>query len=139
MFANLLRQLMLEKRVTASDLARQVWGTTTDYRGYVVAKGRDRIGHYLAGTSFPEKENLQKIAKALGVPFEKLEKAQPAPPVRQARNPKDLEVVVYQSGPKAGQACLSISKVDVSLKTAMTIMDLIKADQAKSDTKKKKR
>jgi transcriptional regulator with XRE-family HTH domain len=64
--------------MSSSDLARQVWGTTTDKRGYTVARNRDRIGHYLAGTSYPEAENLQRLADALHVPVETLAIERPA-------------------------------------------------------------
>lgn len=128
MFANLLRELMLEKRITASELARKVWGTTKDYRGYTVAKNRDRIGHYLSGKSYPEKDNLQKIAKALGVPFERLAATQPIPSVREARSPKDIELIVHATGPLKGAASLSLHKVDLTLANAMKIMELLKED-----------
>lgn len=126
-FAEVLRTLMLEKRITASELARKVWGTMKDYRGYEVARNRDRVGHYLSGKSFPEKENLQKIAKALGVPFEKLAASQPAPTVRDTRK-KDIEFVVHTSGPHMGEALLSLNKITVSLKSAMQIMEIVKGD-----------
>jgi transcriptional regulator with XRE-family HTH domain len=64
--------MMKKLGMSSSELARQVWGTTTDKRGYTVARNRDRIGHYLAGTSYPEAENLAKLAAALGVPVETL-------------------------------------------------------------------
>jgi hypothetical protein len=52
--------------ITSSELARRVWGSAKPPdRG---ARNRDRISHYLRGTSYPTPENLRKIAKALGVP-----------------------------------------------------------------------
>jgi transcriptional regulator with XRE-family HTH domain len=71
-FAEALRAAMLRKDISASDLAREVWGTTRDKRGYEVARNRDRIGHYLNGTSYPEPANLELLAKALDVPVEEL-------------------------------------------------------------------
>lgn len=61
---------MQTKKLSASELARQIWGTTKDKRGYDVARNRDRIGHYLAGTSYPEPVNLEAIARVLDVPVE---------------------------------------------------------------------
>lgn len=58
--------------MSASELARQIWGSTTDKRGYSVARNRDRIGHYLNATSYPEPANLDAMAQALGVPVEAL-------------------------------------------------------------------
>jgi len=65
-FANKLRNAMAERKMSASDLARAIWGDTTDSRGYKVAKNRDRIGAYLAGTGYPSKETLRKLCEVLG-------------------------------------------------------------------------
>lgn len=135
MFANKLRELMLEKRITASELARKVWGTTKDNRGYEVARNRDRIGHYLSGKSYPERENLNKIAKVLGVTFEELASTLPAPVVREARSPKDIELVVHATGPLKGAACLSLTKVDLTLENAMSIMKIVQNDAIYKESK----
>ena len=71
-FAKTLQACMQQAGLNNSDLARCVWGTTTDNRGITVARNRDRIGRYLAGTSYPNPGNLWKIAGALGVPLEHL-------------------------------------------------------------------
>ena len=63
--------------MNASDVARRVWGTTKDRRGYDVARNRDRIGHYLNGTSYPEPDNLAKLAEALDLPIEDLQIEKP--------------------------------------------------------------
>jgi transcriptional regulator with XRE-family HTH domain len=69
-FAERLADAMRRSNVSASEVARRVWGTTKDRRGYDVARNRDRIGHYLSGKSYPEPENLAKLAEALGVTVE---------------------------------------------------------------------
>lgn len=66
-FARRLHILMVERGLSQSDLAREIWGGAEDRRGYKVAKNRDRISAYLRGTALPEAENLALIAKALGV------------------------------------------------------------------------
>lgn len=71
-FARRLHKLMLDRGMSQSDLARKVWGKTTDGRGYDVAKNRDRISVYLRGQSYPDPVNLSKMADALGVPVEEL-------------------------------------------------------------------
>jgi transcriptional regulator with XRE-family HTH domain len=71
-FAATLRAAMRVNGFSKSELARRVWGTTKDTRGYDVARNRDRIGHYLNGTSYPEPDNLVKLAEALGVAPEQL-------------------------------------------------------------------
>jgi transcriptional regulator with XRE-family HTH domain len=50
-----------------SETARQVWGETTDSRGYTVAKNRDRISAYENGKSTPGRDYLDLIAKVFGV------------------------------------------------------------------------
>ena len=71
-FAAVLSAAMIKAGITPSEAARRVWGTAKDKRGYVVARNRDRIGHYLTGTSYPNDENLHKLADVLGVPVDTL-------------------------------------------------------------------
>lgn len=63
---------MNKKGMSASDVAREIWGDTTDRRGYSVAKNRDKIGLYLAATAYPDDETMNSIARALDVPVEEL-------------------------------------------------------------------
>jgi transcriptional regulator with XRE-family HTH domain len=67
-FAAALKAAMARQGLNASQLAARIWGTIKDKRGYAVARGRDRIGHYLRGTSHPDPANLIRLAAALGVP-----------------------------------------------------------------------
>ena len=55
-----------------SDLAREIWGTVEDARGYTVARNRDRISAYERGKATPERANLDALAQALGLPPEEL-------------------------------------------------------------------
>jgi len=71
-FAEQLAAAMKEQGLNASEVARRIWGTKKDRRNYDVARNRDRIGHYLSGRSYPEPENLRKLAEALGIPVEQL-------------------------------------------------------------------
>ena len=64
---------MLKQKLNASDVARRIWGPTKDKRGYEVARNRDRIGHYLNGTSYPEPDNLVELANVLKLPVEDLQ------------------------------------------------------------------
>ena len=66
-FARRLHQAMTAKRLSQSDLARKIWGSTTDKRGYNVAKNRDRISTYLRGEALPDTRNMQALADALGM------------------------------------------------------------------------
>lgn len=71
-FARRLHTAMTAKGLTNSDLARLVWGETTDKKGYTVARNRDRISVYLRAEALPEPATLEKIAAALGLTKEDL-------------------------------------------------------------------
>lgn len=71
-FARKLHEAIVSRGMSPSDLAAEVWGRTTDARGYSVAKGRDRISVYLQGKSVPDPKNLLKIATVLGMKVEDL-------------------------------------------------------------------
>lgn len=80
---------MAKGGLTSSEVARRMWGTSTDKRGYETARNRDSLKHYLAGTRCPDPENLIRLADAIGVPAEELSVDLPtvknpfAPTVRQ--------------------------------------------------------
>jgi transcriptional regulator with XRE-family HTH domain len=99
-FAETLYAAMEAAGMTKSELAAQIWGRTKDARGYDVAKGRDRVGHYLNGTSYPEPANLELIAKALAIPGESLTverpTGSPAPRTRSASTTLQLLTVADQ-------------------------------------------
>ena len=71
-FARRLHQLMVQKNLSQSDLAKKIWGTRTDKRGYQVARNRDRISVYLKGNTIPDTKSIARIADALGVPAAEL-------------------------------------------------------------------
>jgi transcriptional regulator with XRE-family HTH domain len=70
--AKRLRQLMAERDMTQSDVAAEIWGRHVSSEGKTVAKGRDRLSVWCAGRNFPDRENLQKLAKALKVKVSEL-------------------------------------------------------------------
>lgn len=71
-FARRLYERMVDKGMNQAALARAVWGTQTDRRGYTVPRNRDRISSYLAGRGMPDPVNLKKIADILGTQPEDL-------------------------------------------------------------------
>ena len=80
LFADVLMGHMLDANaMRQSELARRMWGEVPNRRGNMVARGRDRIGHYLRGTSYPNPANLQKIADVFGVPVAELASARRPP------------------------------------------------------------
>jgi hypothetical protein len=72
-FADKVRDAMNRKGLSASDVARLVWGSTKDARGTVVARNRDRMGAYLAGVSLPDPTNLEALGQVLDIPVAELE------------------------------------------------------------------
>lgn len=71
-FGDRLQRIMTEKRMTASDVARGVWGTMTDERGYTVPRNRQAIGRYIRGESYPTYATKQLLCEALGVSYSQL-------------------------------------------------------------------
>lgn len=105
---NLVRG-MIAKNMTASDVARAMWGEKKNALGNKVAKGRDRMTHYLSGGTYPNEVNVAKLAEILGLGKEDLamepEKAKrpstTVPPdktsgtTRQDTHPEDASTPMY--------------------------------------------
>jgi transcriptional regulator with XRE-family HTH domain len=72
-FSDKLKQLMEQQELTQSALAAKIWGRRMTDEGIDVARGRDRISVWASGLKSPTKEQLQMLAKALGVPSSDLE------------------------------------------------------------------
>lgn len=72
-FAERLQRIMTEKNLSQSDVARLVWGTMTDERGYTVARNRQVLGKYLSGTVEPRQRTLRRMAEVLDVPIANLD------------------------------------------------------------------
>lgn len=58
---------MAARGFNRSDVARAIWGTVPDNRGYDVARNRDRIGAYLRGSSYPSLDTKYELAKVFDV------------------------------------------------------------------------
>jgi hypothetical protein len=131
-FVTALRGAMLKHNLSASEVARRVWGTNKDARGYDVAKNRDRIGHYLAGVSYPEPENLQKLATAVDLPVEALAIANRPRPI--PRDPRGVamatppKTVQLQFTPDLKTATLVIHRT-VRAQLALKIIEMLQEDE----------
>jgi transcriptional regulator with XRE-family HTH domain len=66
-FAKTLKRLMAERELTQSGLAERIWGRYVNSEGKNVARGRDRISVWVNGKNFPDKANLERLAKKLKV------------------------------------------------------------------------
>ena len=137
-FANALRTAMDKVGFSASDLARAAWGSTTNKRGNSVARNRDRIGHYLAGTSYPTPENLQLLADALDIPVDTLAIERPqkenatAEPARRAalhasrHTAKEGFIEILMPPVSSDLATLTVSSRQMSVALALKIADQIR-------------
>lgn len=72
-FSDKLKQLMEQQELTQSKLATKIWGRRMTDEGIEVARGRDRISVWVRGSRHPNAEELEKLAKALGVKASDLE------------------------------------------------------------------
>jgi transcriptional regulator with XRE-family HTH domain len=136
-FAERLREAMQREGLNASDVARRVWGEIKDRRGYLVARNRDRIGYYLAGVSFPEEENLRKLADAVGLSYEALAVTKP---LSGPSSSSSTSGVGFGGGTKSRgmldtqlailsnkRAVLALKR-EMKLDTALKIIELLKAE-----------
>lgn len=127
-FAKRLRDLREAKGLSKSDLAKAVWGTTTDTRGYTVARNRDRISVYEDGAQVPTPENLKAIAAALDVNPSEL-----APDIvtntASANKKPAISMTIIDGHPD--QAVLTVN-CPVSVVLAAQIIQMIAADPVAS-------
>jgi transcriptional regulator with XRE-family HTH domain len=134
-FAERLREAMQREGLNASDVARRVWGEIQDKRGYYVARNRDRIGFYLAGVSFPEDENLRKLAEAVGLSYEALAVTKPsAGPSSSSTSgvgfggSKRHGMLDTQLAILSNKRAVLALKREMKLDTALKIIELLKAE-----------
>lgn len=101
-----------------------MWGETKDPRGYMVAKGRDRISAYLAGVIYPDAMNRAKIAAALGIDPDVLN-AEPAASSPRATQPAPPEITlsIFAGGEKA---CLSVNNKIMPTDLGLRIVEMIR-------------
>lgn len=82
-FSEKLCAAMTQAGLSASRVARRIWGEEKNHRGVAAAKNRDRVGLYKKGLSYPQPETMKKLADAIGIPVEEL--VPPRPRERQPR------------------------------------------------------
>jgi transcriptional regulator with XRE-family HTH domain len=66
-FAKRLAKIMADRELTQSKVAAEIWGRSYNAKGAKVANGRDRLSVWVSGKNFPDRENLEKLARALKV------------------------------------------------------------------------
>lgn len=125
-FARTLKNAMDGKQMTASDLARAIWGSSPDPRGFMVAKNRDRIGTYLSGTGYPSKETLPKLAAALGLSVDDLPVPRRSSSPREFHGSSDVTFMMLADHP--GICSIRITKL-LPIEVGLKIIDLINSVQ----------
>lgn len=120
-FGKRLHNLLIDRGMSQSDLARLVFGETRpDNRGYEVVVGKDRISSYIRGKTTPTPGTLKKIADALKMTPEELAPDLAAESVANA-NP---EILISTLAGHHNMALLKINKL-VPMKVAIQITNLI--------------
>jgi Cro/C1-type HTH DNA-binding domain len=126
-FAKALRDAMASRQMNASDLAKMIWGTVTDPRGYKVAKNRDRIGTYLAGTGYPSRESMAKLCEALGM------QASDFPVPTHTRAPREFvgqaHATLSISTEREEVCVISVRPTTISTTVGLKIIEMIAADR----------
>lgn len=67
-FAQRLQQVMRERGITKSELARRLYGTAVNTRGYEQPRNLQQIRRLLDENSTPQISTVQKVAREIGVP-----------------------------------------------------------------------
>jgi transcriptional regulator with XRE-family HTH domain len=126
-FGKRLKQILAEKELTASDVAARIWDRERNAKGALVARGRDRLSVWINGKSFPDRENLAKLAKALDVPVSKLS---PDAELQAANRATPEGSLVWSKDYPPGKTFLQLAQF-VSLEAALEILAIIKRDEQK--------
>ena len=123
-FADRLYQQRRHLGWTQSELARRIWGTITDKRGYEVARNRDRISAYEAKRAQPERATLDAVAAELGLTLEQL-----APDIVADRSQRaggsGISMVMVEGRPNEVHLKLDLI---MTLQIAAQIVALVNAD-----------
>lgn len=123
-FAVNLTKLREARQMSKSDLAREIFGTEVDKRGYTVARNRDRIGAWESEKARPTPENIVLLAE-----YFQLEPADLAPDLvgrHASKQPESMSFRVLESNP--GQAHVQINTI-LPVDVAAQIVALVSKSQ----------
>jgi len=101
-FSEKLCAAMTQAGLSASQLARRIWGEEKTRRGTTAAKNRDRVGLFMKGLAYPQPETMKKLADGIGIPVEEL-----VPPRPRERQPRGVAATAQTA--TARQPLLSIN------------------------------
>jgi transcriptional regulator with XRE-family HTH domain len=128
-FGKRLKAILAKKELTASDVAAKIWDRQRNSKGALVARGRDRLSVWINGKSFPDRENLAKLAKALNVPVSELS---PDAELQAANRATPEGSIVWSKDYPPGKTFLQLAQF-VSLEAALEILAIIKRDEQKGE------
>jgi len=106
-FGKRLTDILRQKGWSQSDLAAMIWERKRDSRGFMVANKRDLISSYCKGEMLPSRENLQKIADALGMTTDELLPAAQLEPVQ------DIGVISRQTKRDDPRSVIWNARIDI--------------------------
>lgn len=113
-----LSRLLIENKMTQSDLARKVWNEErADARGYTHVVGKDRVSAYVNRGVVPEMWIIEKIAKIFDTEPEKLcPEAFTEKPTRQ--------VMRFDAFVGSEEGLLTVNRI-VSREVAMKVLQIL--------------
>jgi ribosome-binding protein aMBF1 (putative translation factor) len=124
-FHERLHQARQLNGISQSDLAREVWGETTDSRGYTMAKNRDRISSYEKRKSAPSEQSLQVLARFFG-----LEPHELGPDVSSHKADEDTNAPTFRMRTVDGQPTHVVLEINciTTVAIAAQVIALLTAD-----------
>ena len=122
-FARRLEDLMREKGMRQSDLARAMWGQETEGER-PGARHRDRISAWVSGRHLPDPRNLELLAETLEVPVERLAE----PLIAQAVDRERSSLQIVQAAGHPDKVHLRVDKL-AAAKIAAQVMAILVADE----------
>ncbi len=134
-FGNLLKHWMNLRDINDADLARLVFGTMIDERGYEVAKNRQLIGRYKVGKVIPKPSTQKAILLALGLSKEEFYqlvpngKADCTPNGKSSEYFRSISKIYISDGPQEGTKAIEVSAV-LDEPAARQIMSILLSGEA---------
>jgi transcriptional regulator with XRE-family HTH domain len=125
-FKDRLLRARTERGWSQSQLAREIWGSMVDERGYTVAKNRDRISAWEGGRAVPDPQNLQKLCDVLGLTLDQLAPDLVAKSI--GKSEPEIQITMGHNG-NPNLVLLSV-RTFTSLATAMKVGTLLAEDKA---------
>lgn len=119
----------------SADLAKLLWGATTDARGYLVGRNRDTLYRWESDKSMPNRANLERLAAALGCTVDDLDPTQIRQRPELVRAPT-APANKLESLPDGRYRVVVHGSYDLPLQDAMELFQTMDAWWAKAQVKR---